>query len=341
MSSVVRRTAPLIFTVVLLCALPSPAAEGGIRWFKFNQSFITSHYSSDGAFGSIATGTKWHPAKNIHAISCGGEDGELHIGVLDTNLQLEADQMPQSAPANKKDPSWGIVAELPYASIGDGPAELKDADGEAVTFHGYFRLWNEGHDITRVYDSNPHHVFEIHPAWKFTAQGTSFDRPDLIQAMPGFAGYGITKLRPMVNTLKQGKWLRAYVDNGYLYVSLRETSNFFQFPVEVKSIHDIEGGQEAVVDVYTNTDYETLLYEGLRTIITNKSALDGKLRPEDKVSLLGIFGVNLRKLLPLAEKANSEDSAVSAPEALEFFVFGKPKENAVLNSKCKEEGDIQ
>jgi hypothetical protein len=33
-----------------------------------------------------------------------------------------------------------------------------------------------------VHPSNPHHVFEAHPAWGFSFQGGSFDEPSLIRA---------------------------------------------------------------------------------------------------------------------------------------------------------------
>jgi hypothetical protein len=30
---------------------------------------------------------------------------------------------------------------------------------------GNFRVWDEGHAVGSFYPRNPHHVFEVHPAW--------------------------------------------------------------------------------------------------------------------------------------------------------------------------------
>jgi hypothetical protein len=58
----------------------------------------------------------------------------------------------------------------------------------SITFTGYLRLWNEGHDHGQVNASNPHHVLDVHPAWAFVSDNNiTFDNRalvDLIENAP-------------------------------------------------------------------------------------------------------------------------------------------------------------
>jgi len=78
-----------------------------------------------------------------------GEDGELHIGAFNPNIIANNDEMPVSSPRNENDPGWGIVSEFPNARRGNGPMLFSQATG-SITFTGYLRLWNEGHDHGQV-----------------------------------------------------------------------------------------------------------------------------------------------------------------------------------------------
>jgi hypothetical protein len=318
---------------------PSTASEGDVKWLRFSKAFVQSHYAADAAVGEIvviANGAQ--PAKNVHKLSCSGDDGELHIGILNESLSPSNAKAP-SFPESSSDDAWGLVAELPNAALGDGPAQLADVVSKSITFHGYFRVWNEGHDHGPTPASNPHHVFEVHPAWKFRAQGTEFDEPSLVKAIPDYSGYGITKLRPLFTSLADGEWLTAYGDGDDVFVSLRDTSNFFQFPVIIRSVNETSAGHEGAMDIYTNTDYKNKLGTGVRFVTVTGSALDGKLVPGRRTSLLGLFSVNLSRILSAADSVHAESEAKSVPDALEFFVFGKPLNAAVKDSQCHAERD--
>jgi hypothetical protein len=106
-------------------------------------------------------------------------------------------------------------------------------------------------------------------------------------------------------------------------------------------VRQVTDGHEVVVDVYTNTDYKIVLRRQLRAITVSGSALDLHLKVGSRVSLLGLFSVNLAKLLDVTASAHSMDEATAVPDALEFFIFGKPLQEAVSNSKCNpaEDGD--
>jgi hypothetical protein len=125
-------------------------------------------------------------------------------------------------------------------------------------------VWNEGHWKTAVHPSNPHHVFEVHPAWRFIFQGGSFDDPSLIRTMTGYRGYGLSKYEKVLD--EAGDWLKAYQDDDFLFVQLQDASNFFQLPVEITDSSDIEKGTALTLDVYSSNQYKRLRSSSLSNV---------------------------------------------------------------------------
>jgi len=325
-----KRTGLVAVASVLFATLIS-GAPPTVQWFTFNKAFITSHYAADSAIGSL-TATNWVRAKTPHSISCGGQDGELHIGSFEYELDVPQGQRPVSSSTGIEDEDWGVVYELPNARHGNGPAVLDTIAGRPTTFHGYFRVWNEGHGAGQVWPSNPHHVLEVHPAWGFASGAVQFDRPDLIGAISGYRGYGIPKFRPIVQAFAQQRWPRAYQQGERVSVLLGRAENFYQFPVAVRSVRAVTGGEELRLDVYSTAAYTTTVYEGLRAIVAAGSALAGTFTVGERQTVLGFFSVNLRVALERSSGASSADSSVFVPEVLEFFVFGPTTRPAV--SSC-------
>ncbi len=110
-------------------------------------------------------------------------------------------------------------------------------------------------------------------------------------------------------------------------------------PVAVKSIKDVTGGKEAVVDVFGDGNHQNLIYSDLAVIAADGTEIAGNLAVGQRAFLLGFFSVNLRKAMAAAEGHAGEESAVFAPQTLEFFTFGFPKQKAVSSSKaaaCKK-----
>jgi hypothetical protein len=315
----------LVVGAGLLPSMSLGAAE--YSWFRFSKAFISEHYKDGVAFGAV-TANAWARAANVHTTKCGGNDGELHIGIFNTGLLDPS--TPFSLPAGDDD-QWGLVAELPDAGAGSGPDTLVAVKDEPLMFTGYLRVWNEGHDKGSVYASNPHHVLEIHPSWTLSALDgkTTFSRPDLIRPMTNYQGYGATKFKPVLATTQAEEWPLAYVDNEYLYVSLQRADNFYQLPVRVTSVKEIANGHEATVDVYSDEAFKTRRYEGLRCITTSGSAYDGRWKDGEQTYLLGFFSINLARALTSGKDATTETDAVHVPNALEFFVFGRPQRKAV------------
>jgi hypothetical protein len=294
--------------------------------FRFSKAFINASYANWEALGTVRAET-WSASSTVHGTKCGGKDGELHVGAKDDGLGLPASQTPISAKALGADADWGIVFELPDAKAGKGKATLINIASKPVTFKGYLRVWNEGHWKGAVHRSNPHHVFEVHPAWRFTFQGGSFDEPSLIRTMAGYRGYGLSKYEKVLD--EAGDWLKAYQDADFLFVQLQDASNFFQLPIEITGTSSIDEGTELTLDVYSSNKYKRLVYSDLRGIVVDGATVGADLSVGARLTLLGFFSVNLKTALDaVPATATSPGLAWGVKGALEFFVFGKAKKPA-------------
>jgi hypothetical protein len=321
-------------SVFLLLILSSVCFGQNLTWYPFDRDFINAKYSTS-AIGDLSFVIS-HPASTTHSSSCGGNDAELHIGMTLPEIDVPNGQMPLSDSPGGDDDDWGVVAELPNTSSGNGKSQLAKLAGQPVSFFGYFRVWDEGHGQGHVFPSNPHHVFEIHPAWGFSGtaangNAVNFMRKDLVRPMEAYRGFGATKFKPLFKSLTDEEWPLAFRSGGRLHLGLRRFSNFFQLPVKIKSITSVNGGHEVTVDVFSNQAMTNRVYTDLTTITVTGTPIDGALSVGQKAFLLGFFSVNLKKALDASEGATSEDNAVAVPEAVEFFVFGRAVNSAVAS----------
>jgi hypothetical protein len=150
--------------------------------------------------------------------------------------------------------------------------------------------------------------------------------------MEGYSGYGVSKFRPIFKTLDSKTWLNVWQDNDFVYVQLRESSNFHQLPIEVREVRTITGGHEVLVNVFSDRQFSHLVHENLRVIAATGSPIGDEFSGADvgsQMFLLGFFSVNLQKAVHVSQDAHSEADAVSAPDALEFFAFGRATQSAV------------
>jgi hypothetical protein len=322
------KVARLCLALFLLCGV-TPAQQPKLTWYSFDTDFISARYS-DSAIGEMPAKAA-EAAKNVHAETCGGDDAELHIGIKLNDVGLSAGQMPLSVPVAAGDKGWGIVAELPNGKLADGPSKFVKIAGKSVTFTGYFRVWDEGHAKGAVHPSNPHHVFEVHPAWAFKGSGVSFSRVDLVASMGKYRGFGATKFKPLLSAVADEKWPLAYQAGGRLFVGLAKDQNFYQLPAKVKAKKSVSGGHEWTLDVFSDKAISKLVYSGLTAVTADGSPIDDTLKVGQKIFLLGFFSVNLKKAMDASEGAGSEAEAVPAKDALEFFVFGVAANSAVAS----------
>jgi hypothetical protein len=331
----------LLVLCVALAVAGATSLSAQTQWFKFSKTFIDSHFPADSAIGELKASAV-APAKTVHPVSCGGNDGELHIGIEGKDIEGASADQPFSAPVDQASGDFGVVAEPVNLSASTRKAAAALA-GNPASFTGYYRLWNEGHGTGKVYPSNPHHVLELHPSWAFDGAGHQFSDPASVHAMQdshgtAYSGYGASKFRPLLEKLKQGSWLHVYEDDTYVYVELPKADNFYQLPVALSDVHQVTGGVEAVADVFSDEAHQNLVLSGLRVVANDGSQVADRLLAGDAPPfLLGLFSVNLRQALALAAGHGGRDNAVVATQALEFFAYGVPPlGKAVASSKsCK------
>jgi len=297
--------------------------------YRFDKGFIDQTLAQDSAMGTLRAQAAF-PASQIHTISCGGADGELHVGIAPKNIGQSGSTQTISGPASTNE-GFGIVAEPPNASR-SLLKRLTAAAGTPITFFGYFRVWNEGHDVGTVYPSNPHHVLEVHPVWGIRANTGGILDPQTIFPMQDYQGYGSAKYKPLLKTISDGLWPKVAEDSQFVYVSLLRADNFYQLPVSIKSIKPVSQGVEATVDVLTDLGETEAIYQNLSVIAATGSEIATQLAPGQTVYLLGFFSINLRKAVTSATGHQGPSEAVFAPETLEFFTFGFPKQPAI--SSC-------
>jgi hypothetical protein len=325
----------LVVAAFFLC-VGSVSAQ--TKWYKFDKAFIQSHYGADGSAIGLVKVSAMHPAKSAHSVNCGGNDGELHIGVAEEELGRH----PVSAFAKDSDSKFGIVAEPPNVKRGTPFfTQVEAADGDPAAFYGYFRVWNEGHDVGALHPSNPHHVLEVHPAWGIRSTGVNYaPRPATIVAMPGYSGYGASKFKPLLGSVPV--WLRVAEDSNFVYVQMAKADNFYQLPVTIKQLHGFGNGAgvAALADVYSDTAHQNLVYENLTVVMAANSPIATRMKPAWSTYLLGFFSINLYKAMEIAAGHEGQSGAVPAPGAIEFFAFGVPLQKAVSKSTpCTEEDD--
>lgn len=328
-----RRFTTVCLLAITLCLAAQPR-QSPTKWYKFSKAFIAEHYHPDSAIGTLLA-SEVFPASKVHSVDCGGNDGELHIGVAEDAIKWSHPKnVAFSALATEDDSQFGIVAE-PVNLTSRTATAAAALSGKGATFTGYFRLWNEGHDSGAVHPSNPHHVLELHPAWAFDGAGQYFSSPTSIQSMAGFQGYGASKFKPLLTALNQKKWLHAYEDSDFVYVQLQQAENFYQLPVKIKDVRKVTGGVEATADVFSDEARQNLLLQNLRVVANQGSRIATRLsNHEDIKFLLGVFSVNLQKAMDAAKSHATEQDAVFSPSSLEFFAYGVPLEHAVSSSKC-------
>ena len=109
-------------SVFLLLTLSSVCFGQNLTWYPFDRDFISAKYSTS-AIGDLSFAVS-HPASTIHSSSCGGNDAELHIGMTLPEINLPNGQMPLSDSPGGDDDDWGVVAELPNTSSGNGNLNL-------------------------------------------------------------------------------------------------------------------------------------------------------------------------------------------------------------------------
>lgn len=123
-----HRLGIVVFVMIATTVALSQERAQPLKWYRFNKEFIQRHYQPDRSAIGTLKASEIHPAKNPHPISCGGDDGELHIGIPESALG----GVPVSAFGSQSDSDFGLVAEPPNVKNGTSfLSQVEGADGSA------------------------------------------------------------------------------------------------------------------------------------------------------------------------------------------------------------------
>jgi hypothetical protein len=318
-------------TIVAIFSVAAIDSHAQTKWYKFDKKFIENNFPTDSAIGELHAQAS-HAAASVHPVSCGGNDGELHVGIPGGSiLRTNSNGLPVSALSNSSNGDFGVVAEPPPNATTAIRKKINEVSNQEIVFRGYYRVWNEGHDVGQVFPSNPHHVLELHPAWSFEAGTVKGGSPKDVFSMAAYQGYGASKFRPLLESLENDEWLQVAEDDDFVFVQLKKAENFYQLPVTVKEGREVTGGFQFTADVFSSGTHSHLVRSDVAVIVAKDSPIAADLDTEQDTFLLGLFSVNLRKAMSAASGHKGIDNAVFAPNALEFFAFGVPQRRAVTS----------
>lgn len=250
--------------------------------------------------------------KTPHRIKSGGDDGDIHMAGRSDNIQLPT------------------VAEIVNARL-EKPAMTNlnaTLAGQKVSMSGVWRIWFEhlgtedmiqGNQVGTPSDSNPAHVFEIHPITDF--DGTDVSRSSFVP-IAGYTAYPASKAFPYYE--KQ----QATIEGNATAISVTSTKsqyNYAEFVIELAGnvvCTDASGQQVSgsgasscagdpktrslfvLANVFDSEEEEEALTADARRMVfvsgTDPADQVAKLSKGDRLHVLGIPRVNLAEVDAMA-----------------------------------------
>ena len=298
------RTAIAVILVVNLAA-PVHAAEVLLKnsWIEKHKNRVTADIKF----------TLDVPHKNPNTQV---KDGDMHLAgrSKEVGLPMVAEIVNARLPVFK-----GIVAFI-----------KANADSKPViTMSGAWRLWFEhpsadpqqqGAPVDEPENSNPDHVFEIHPVtkWNGTSLSRSFvdiDGYEAYDAETAFALY--EKMRV---TATKGPTFTSLVSTKKVY-------NYANFRLVLTSAPEKVSDGFMVLAHVTKTKGKVLVTIPHRMVIAGDTAAAGliaKAKKGDRFDALGIPRLNLERIMHLADEADGEPVVVTVPYEMIIVALSKP-----------------
>lgn len=235
-----------------------------------------------------------------HKIDKGGNDGDIHMAGRsdDVKLPLVAEIMNAAAPGQKS--SLQLLNQSSAA--------------KKIPVTGVFRLWFEhpspsqmvqGNSVPAPADSNPDHVFEVHPITQF---GGSSDLNSLVP-IPQYKAY------PAATAFPKYEALKSTLKNNGTAISITATKagyNYTEFVMELAAKPSPTPGGDGLLvlaTVFDVSDGEEPVVDGLRRMVFVKGTKPAdevaKLGKGDRLHVLGIPRVNLSEVMAAAQPGKS------------------------------------
>jgi hypothetical protein len=302
---------PLRILRVLVLALVFPPSISAGATLALNRDFVKANMNR----ATIRVSLHVHHRSSVHSIKKGGDDGDIHLAVVSDDVRLP------------------LVAEMMNIRAFPGVIEsLKNLSADKpVDATGVWRIWFEhpgeedqiqGKKIPPPHDSNPDHVFEIHPV-------TSFAGEDLREK--GFVPIAHEKKLYEAYTAKKvfGRFekLRATIfatDTAIMIDSVQVGYNYSHFYLEpVGAVKKTQDALFVLANVYDTEDPEGPVVRKIRMVFVQGSPPARallNLQTGERLHVLGMPRVNLREVWEIVKAANEEEVEVALP--YEMIVVG-------------------
>ena len=255
-----------------------------------------------------------HVKQKVNTIGSGGEDGDAHM-------------------SGRPGPEVALpmVAELVNARDGESHAAFLNAkpmNGNAVTISGVWRLWFEhppstvlvqGQTVPIPANTNPDHIFEIHPLTEFDGQ----KMPTAFIPIPGYTAYTASKAFGAYEQIV----FRAKKNASFTTISSTQVGfNYTEFDARLAGNPvEINDAVFALADILTAKNGTTVTAEPRRLVFAKETAAAQKflsMNPKKgtAIRVLGIPRVNLDQLMDHAEDDPGVEVAVRG--TYEIIVVG-------------------
>lgn len=223
-----------------------------------------------------------HAKAGPNSISAGGKDGDLHISGRSTPVGLP------------------LVVEIMNAKEQPGAvADAKAKQGETVPVSGAWRLWMEhgggvdqiqGSAVQPAEDTNPDHVFQIHPL-------TSFDGHNLtttFSPIPGYTAY------PAQDAFLHYERVRSVISQKSSTITIATSMagyNYVEFVLEANGPpQEVADGYFVMATVRESGDSDEMVVRNRRMVFakgTPPAERAQALTKGDRVHVLGVPRVDL------------------------------------------------
>ena len=301
--------------IIVIPARTETAAQ--IRKVKLRNTFIDKYKNR-----ATLTGLKFrigHVKQAVNTVGSGGEDGDLHMsGVPSSEVALP------------------MVAEIVNAGLDGDPQKAVALarplqTNTEVTIDGVWRLWFEhppggmlvqGQTVPLPSNTNPDHIFELHPVTKFNQQSTVAS----FVPIPGYIAYTAAKAFGAYEKLE------FTANKGMAFTTIGSTKagyNYTQFDaVLAGNPIDMNDGVFVLADILAKKGGKSVVASPRRLVFTKGTPaaaafLAGPHKKGSAWKLLGIPRVNLDKLMADAEEHRGEDVTVRG--TYEIIVVGVVK----------------
>jgi hypothetical protein len=309
-----------IAAVLLIVASPSTETAAIQRVVRLRNAFVNKYKNRATVQG--LTFRIDHVKKKVNSISSGGEDGDLHMSGR-PGAEVALPMVAELVNAGMK----GDATHESDARKAVTEAHSLDGTSQQIVISGVWRLWFEhppsttlvqGHTVPLPTNTNPDHIFEVHPLTDFNGQSVA----SAFVPIGGYTAYIASKAFSAYEKLE----FRVKKGSSFTMISSTQVGyNYTEFDAQLAGTPiDMNDGFFVLADIL-NKAGNSVVAAPRRLVIAKGTQAATAFKAKQpkkgtKLKVLGIPRVNLDKLMDEAEQAPGETVAVKG--SYEMIVVG-------------------